>query len=160
MSTFNTASPEATALLASAFAIAAKGGEIILLEGPIGAGKTWFTRAFALEIGVKKLPSSASFGMMRSYRGKKMNLYHFDLFRAGYDDLENLGVEEFFGRDDGVTIMEWSEAASRLANETGYLKLSFNLAGGDKRQIKAYCAGEKSEKFLIRAKKEWKKMSK
>lgn len=159
LSIFESGSPEDTAQLAAAFAAALSGGEIILLEGPIGAGKTLFTRELARAIGVKKLPASASFGMMRAYSGKKMKLYHFDLFRAGEEDMENLGVEEFFGRNDGVSVMEWSEAAGNLAGDTGYLKLEFELAGGDSRRIKASCLGKESERFLKKAEKRWKKQS-
>ena len=160
---FKSRSPEDTASLAAAFAAALSGGEIILLEGPIGAGKTWFTRELARAIGVKRLPASASFGMMRAYKGskiiggKKFNLYHFDLFRAGEEDMENLGVEEFFGKEDGISLMEWSEAAGHLSSGIGYLKLSIELAGGDSRTIKAFCEGKKSENFLSKAEKIWRK---
>lgn len=160
---FKSRSPEDTASLAAAFAAALSGGEIILLEGPIGAGKTWFTRELARAIGVKRLPASASFGMMRAYKGtkpingRKLNLYHFDLFRAGEEDMENLGAEEFFGREDGVSVMEWSEAAARLSESTGYLRLSIELAGGDSRMINAFCCGKKAEKFLAKAEKIWRK---
>lgn len=159
--TFKSSSPEDTSRLAAIFAAALTGGEIILLEGPIGAGKTWFTRELARSIGVRRLPASASFGMMRSYRGtktingKKLSLYHFDLFRAGEEDMENLGVEEFFGREDGVSVMEWSEAAARLAEGTGYLKLEIELAGGDSRTITAYCDGRKAEMLLSAVKRNW-----
>ena len=160
---FKSTSPENTARLAAAFAAALSGGEIILLEGPIGAGKTWFTRELARAIGIKRLPASASFGMMRSYKatkainGKKMNLYHFDLFRAGEEDMENLGAEEFFGREDGVSVMEWSDAAVQISENTGYLKLSIELAGGDSRTINAYCCGKMAERFLAKAEKLWQK---
>ena len=152
---FDSSSPEDTSRIAASFAKALHGGEIILLEGPIGAGKTWFVREMARAIGVKRLPASASFGMMRSYKGtkaingRKLNLYHFDLFRAGEEDMENLGVEEYFGREDGVSVMEWSDAAAQLSEGIGYLKLKIELAGGDSRIIKAYCHGKKAENFLI-----------
>lgn len=159
LSIFESASPADTERLASVFAEVMCGGEIILLEGPIGAGKTYFTRGLARAMGIKKLPSSASFGMMRVYRGKKLRLYHFDLFRAGEEDMENIGVEEFFGSRDGVSVMEWSGAAGNLAGDTGYLKLEFELAGGDSRRIKASCLGAESERFLKKAEIKWKQQS-
>lgn len=159
LSIFKSSSPEDTACIAAAFAASAKGGEIILLEGPIGAGKTWFTRELARAIGVKKLPASASFGMMRSYKGKKLKLYHFDLFRAGEEDMENLGVEEFFGMEDGISIMEWSEAASSMADKTGYVKMIFELAGGNSRIIKTYAIGRRAKSFLKKTEEKWKKIS-
>ena len=163
---FKSSSPEDTSLLAASFAAALSGGEIILLEGPIGAGKTWFTRELAKALGVRRPPASASFGMMRSYKGtktlngKKLNLYHFDLFRAGEEDMENLGAEEFFGREDGVSVMEWSEAAAHLSESIGYLRLSIELSGGDSRIIKAFCAGKKAERLLAKAEKNWRKENK
>lgn len=156
---FQSNSPEDTSDLAKCFAGILRGGEIFLLEGPIGAGKTYFTRELAKALGIKKLPSSASFGMMRTYNGK-LKLYHFDLFRAGEDDMENLGIEEFFGNEDGVTVMEWSQAAMSLAEKTGYIGLNFQLAGGDKRKIKTSARGDASKKVLTAAKDIWQKIKK
>lgn len=132
-STFKSSSPEDTARLAGLFAGALKGGDALFLEGPIGAGKTFFVRELAAALGAKKLPVSASFNLMRAYKGR-LKLYHFDLFRAGEADMENIGLDEYLGRPDGITAVEWPEAAGEQRGNI--IRLVFELAGGDKRVIK------------------------
>lgn len=130
---FESASPADTAALAGFTARALRGGEALFLEGPIGSGKTFFIRELAAALGARRLPVSASFNLMRAYGGR-LKLYHFDLFRAGEADLENIGLDEYLGRKDGVTAVEWPAAAGGLgARET--LRLEFGLAGGDRRVI-------------------------
>lgn len=133
-STFKSSSPEDTARLAGLFAGALKGGDALFLEGPIGAGKTYFVRELAAALGARQLPVSASFNLMRAYKGR-LKLYHFDLFRAGEADMENIGLDEYLGRADGVTAVEWPEAAGGQRGEN-IIRVAFELAGGDRRLIK------------------------
>ena len=130
--------PADTARLAGLFAAGLKGGDALFLDGPIGSGKTFFVRELAAALGAKKLPVSASFNLMRAYKGR-LKLYHFDLFRAGEADMENIGLDEYLGRADGITAVEWpSAAAPRRADP---IRVEFELAGGDRRRIKI-SAGE------------------
>ena len=130
---FKSSCPADTARLARLFAAGLKGGDALFLEGPIGSGKTFFVRELAAGLGAKKLPVSASFNLMRAYRGR-LKLYHFDLFRAGEADMENIGLDEYLGRADGITAVEWPAAAEACAREP--VRLEFELAGGDRRVIK------------------------
>jgi len=130
---FKSGSPADTARLAGLFAASLKGGDTLFLEGPIGSGKTFFVRELAAALGAKKLPVSASFNLMRAYRGR-LKLYHFDLFRAGEADMENIGLDEYLGRADGITAVEWPAAAEACG--AAPVRLEFGLAGGDKRLIK------------------------
>ncbi len=129
---FRSGSPADTARLAGLFAAGLKGGDALFLEGPIGSGKTFFVRELAAALGAKKLPVSASFNIMRAYRGR-LKLYHFDLFRAGEADMENIGLDEYLGRADGITAVEWPAAAGTCGVEP--IRLEFKLAGGDRRVI-------------------------
>lgn len=129
---FRSASPSDTARLAALFAAGLKGGDALFLEGPIGSGKTFFVRELAAALGAKKLPVSASFNLMRAYGGR-LKLYHFDLFRAGEADMENIGLDEYLGRTDGITAVEWPAAAEAVRQEP--TRLEFALAGGDRRLI-------------------------
>jgi len=140
-------SPADTARLAGLFAAALKGGDALFLEGPIGSGKTFFVRELAAALGAKKLPVSASFNLMRAYRGR-LKLYHFDLFRAGEADMENIGLDEYLGRADGITAVEWPAAAESCGAEP--IRLEFELAGGDRRIIKisAGAAGRRAGKDI------------
>ncbi|HCC47267.1 MAG TPA: tRNA (adenosine(37)-N6)-threonylcarbamoyltransferase complex ATPase subunit type 1 TsaE [Elusimicrobia bacterium] len=131
---FKSSCPAETARLAGLFAAALRGGDAIFLEGPIGAGKTFFVRELAAALGAKQLPVSASFNLMRAYRGR-LKLYHFDLFRAGEADMENIGLDEYLGRADGITAVEWPAAAEGLHGRE-VIRLEFALAGGDARAVK------------------------
>ena len=156
-STFNFKSscPEDTVRLAGLLAAALKGGDALFLEGPIGAGKTFFVRELAAALGAKKLPVSASFNLMRAYKGR-LKIYHFDLFRAGEADMENIGLDEYLGREDGITAVEWPGAGGELFAGTEPLRVEFTLAGGDRRGITV----KAGESFLARLKaieEKWKK---
>ena len=132
-SIFKSSGPGETARLARLFAAGLRGGEALFLEGAIGAGKTFFVRELAKALGAKKLPVSASFNLMRAYKGR-LKLYHFDLFRAGEADMENIGLDEYLGRADGITAVEWPEAAGGQRGDV--IRVAFELGGGDKRVIK------------------------
>ncbi|HNW43212.1 MAG TPA: tRNA (adenosine(37)-N6)-threonylcarbamoyltransferase complex ATPase subunit type 1 TsaE [Elusimicrobiales bacterium] len=153
---FKSSGPADTARLAALFAGALTGGEILLLEGPIGAGKTFFTRELARALGARTLPVSASFNLMRSYGGR-LKLYHFDLFRAAAADLENIGLEDYLGRADGITVVEWPAAAAELTQGFTRLLLDFGLAGGDRRVIKVRCADKSAAAALAKVKRLWEK---
>lgn len=157
LSTFNFKSscPADTARLAGLLAPALKGGDALFLEGPIGSGKTFFVRELAAALGVKKLPVSASFNLMRAYKGR-LKIYHFDLFRAGEADMENIGLDEYLGREDGVTAVEWPGAGGEMFAGTEPLRLEFKLAGGDRRAI-AIKAGEGFLARLRAIEEKWQK---
>ncbi len=150
-SIFESSSPRETARLAGLFAAELKGGDALFLEGPIGSGKTFFVRELARALGAKELPVSASFNLMRSYRGR-LKLYHFDLFRAGEADMENIGLDEYLGRADGVTAVEWPAAADPVGG--GIVRLEFLLAGGDRRRIKVR-PGAGFAGALLRIERKW-----
>lgn len=152
-SIFKSSGPGETARLARLFAAELRGGEALFLEGAIGAGKTFFVRELAKALGAKKLPVSASFNLMRAYRGR-LKLYHFDLFRAGEADMENIGLDEYLGRPDGVTAVEWPGEGGELYAAAGPLRLEFRLAGGDRRVIAASAAGAGAA-LLERVKGKW-----
>ena len=58
-----------------------RGGEVIVLSGELGAGKTAFTKALAAALGVKETVLSPTFTMVKEYKGENLGLYHFDLYR-------------------------------------------------------------------------------
>jgi len=88
-------------------------GDICLLTGPLGAGKTCLTQGIAWGLGVVEYARSPTFVLMTRYRGR-LPLYHLDLYRIN-DPLEawDLGLEEqLFG--DGVCVVEWADRASQV----------------------------------------------
>lgn len=105
-----TRSTEETYALAQKIAQELNGGEVILLNGTLGAGKTTFTKGLALALGVKKTVVSPTFTIIKEYEGEKLHLYHIDMYRLESDDeLEELGVEELY-REDSVVVIEWNRA--------------------------------------------------
>jgi len=102
-------SVEDTQRLAMELAKDIKGGEIILLEGDLGAGKTTFTKAFAKALGVTANVTSPTFTFMKEYFGK-FPIYHFDMYRVSdEDELYELGLNEYLESKDGVCVIEWNK---------------------------------------------------
>ena len=86
-----------------------RGGEVIVLSGELGAGKTAFTKALAAALGVKETVLSPTFTMVKEYKGENLSLYHFDLYRIeDAAELEELGLDEYFS-SDAVTVIEWNK---------------------------------------------------
>ena len=85
-----------------------KGGEVLALFGPMGMGKTAFTRGLARGLGVQGGVSSPTFALVHEHAGK-IPLYHFDMFRVtSWDDLYSTGFFDYL-ESDGVLVIEWSE---------------------------------------------------
>jgi tRNA threonylcarbamoyladenosine biosynthesis protein TsaE len=72
---------EDTLKIGKDFASNLLGGEIITLEGDLGAGKTVFTKGVALGLKIEDIVTSPTFTIMNMYLGEKLNLYHFDMYR-------------------------------------------------------------------------------
>lgn len=109
-------------------------GDILLLEGDLGAGKTTFTQGLAEGLGVDEFVNSPTFVIINEYFSGNLPLYHMDLYRLEDESqLYDLGVEEyFFG--NGVSVVEWPEIAMPLLPET-YTRLTF-LREGQGREVK------------------------
>lgn len=157
--TFKIAGPQDTLRLAGLLAGLLEGGEVVSLTGMIGAGKTFFVQGLAHALGSKARPVSASFNLMRTYpsagAGGRLNIYHFDLFRVAPSEMDNLGLEDYLGRPDGLTAIEWSAPARTLYRRCDFLELDFELAGGDKRTVRAVAGGPSAEKILRDMEKAW-----
>jgi len=98
-----------TKRFAKSFAKSLVGGETILLVGDLGAGKTTFTQFLAKELGVKEAVTSPTFNIVKEYDGKKMKLYHFDMYRIeDASELQEIGAEDIlYGNEHDVVIVEW-----------------------------------------------------
>jgi tRNA threonylcarbamoyladenosine biosynthesis protein TsaE len=104
-------SPEETFELGAALGKDLRGGEIILLTGGLGAGKTLFTKGIlsSLDFDVDEV-TSPSFALVNLYRTDRFNIYHIDLWRAGNEDAAfSVGLEEIIEEDNAVVIIEWAE---------------------------------------------------
>lgn len=112
-----------------------KKGDILLLEGDLGAGKTTFTKGIANGLGIEGYVKSPTFTYVIEYQGP-ISLYHFDLYRLNQpDELYDLGFEDFM--DQGVLVMEWGVLVEDLLTEEGieFIKMSFTKNQEEKREI-------------------------
>ena len=93
--------------LARRYAADLTGGEVLLLEGEMGAGKTVFTKGLAEGLGVLQLVTSPTYAIMNEYEGR-LKVYHYDFYRIVEEaEAEELGLMEHFGDFDAVTVIEW-----------------------------------------------------
>ena len=101
--------PEETVLLGMRIGLHMKGGEIILLSGELGAGKTMLTKGIVKGIGADKMTSvvSPSFTIVNVYNAR-LDIIHVDLYRLDSEEIGNLGLEDFMDTDH-VIIVEWAE---------------------------------------------------
>ena len=100
-----TSSPEETQAFAERLGKRLTAGDVLTLEGDLGAGKTTFTKGLGVGLGVKRTINSPTFTIIKEYMGR-MPFYHMDVYRLEDSD-EDLGFEEFF-EGDGVTVIEWA----------------------------------------------------
>lgn len=101
-------SQEDTFRIASEVAGTLKGGEAVILNGELGAGKTTFTKGLARAMGIDRNVVSPTFTIIKEYSGRDLMLYHIDMYRLDDDsELEELGVDELFTKDS-VVVIEWN----------------------------------------------------
>lgn len=106
---FVTHSPEETFELARSIGEQLRGGEIFLLSGELGAGKTVFAKGIAAGLDID--PSgvtSPTFTLINAHEGR-LRFYHVDLYRLDSAAHRNLGLEEVFDDEKAVTVIEWAE---------------------------------------------------
>ena len=102
-----TVSPSETQVLGEVLGRLTHPGDIILLSGPLGAGKTCFTQGMARGLGVSASTPSPTFMLAREYHGR-LPLYHLDLYRLEFNEIAELGLEEYL-YGEGVSVVEWAE---------------------------------------------------
>lgn len=96
---------EETMELAKEMAKRLKPGDVIALEGDLGAGKTTFTKGIAQGLEISRTVNSPTFTIIKEYDGK-IPLFHMDVYRIK-DSFEDLGLDEYF-EGDGVSVVEWA----------------------------------------------------
>ena len=129
---YRSLSIEDTYKIAKLVADSCVGNEIILLSGDLGAGKTTFTKGFAKALGIEKNVTSPTFTLMRSYKGGRLPLYHFDLYRVkSEEEVEELGLSEYFDIG-GVCVIEWNKF-QHLSGKI--IRIDFQYADDGERKI-------------------------
>ncbi|WP_216831756.1 tRNA (adenosine(37)-N6)-threonylcarbamoyltransferase complex ATPase subunit type 1 TsaE [Alkalihalobacterium elongatum] len=103
--TWTSHSPEETFEFGERLAKFLVAGDVLTLEGDLGAGKTSFTKGIGKGLGVKRVINSPTFTIIKEYRGS-LPLYHMDVYRLEHSE-EDLGFDEYF-EGEGVTVVEWA----------------------------------------------------
>lgn len=108
-------------------------GDVLALIGGLGTGKTALTRYIAEGLGIKSRVNSPTFNIVKEYRGGRLPLFHFDVYRVSdSDELFNIGCEEYF-YGDGVCIVEWADLIRDILPEnTRYIYIDYGENEGER----------------------------
>lgn len=131
---------EATRDLAAALSAVVAPGDLILLAGELGAGKTAFAQGLGSGLGVTEQITSPTFTLARHYEGR-LDLHHVDVYRLErFSEMQDVGIAELLD-SDGVVLIEWGDAvAPALPAEYLEIRLTYG-AGDDDRDIDLRCVG-------------------
>ena len=131
--------PQATFDLGEKFGESLAGGEMILLSGNLGAGKTLFTKGImsALEFDVDEV-TSPSFALVNLYKTEKFDVYHIDLWRLdeNSDAAFAVGLSEILEDETAVTIIEWAERLRNFSFPETVYSVKIEGDGDDARTVK------------------------
>ena len=117
-----------------------KAGDVILLEGELGAGKSELARGIAKGLGVQETVTSPSFTILNVYESGRVPLYHFDWYRLeNAEELYELGMDEYLG-GDGIALVEWPGRCPDAVPEKS-LRIRIKAEGENTRQIKEEANG-------------------
>lgn len=138
--------PDDTEALGSRIASNLRPGDVVVLAGGLGVGKTLFTRGIATGLGVEEPVLSPSFVLVRQYRSGFMPVTHADVYRLTsmneFDDLDVLELAR-----DGVLVIEWGEAVEP-ALPIDHLRIEFEVAETGSRTLRFVGAGSWAERDL------------
>ena len=111
-----------------------KAGDVVVLEGELGAGKSELARGIAKGLGVTETVTSPSFTILNVYESGRCPLYHFDWYRLeSEEELYELGMDEYLG-GDGIAVVEWAERCPDAVPEN-VLRIRLEVTGGESRRI-------------------------
>lgn len=132
-----THSPEETMSVAEKLAKKLSKGDVVMLSGDLGSGKTTFTKGLGKALGVKNAKTrinSPTFVLIKEYNGL-IPMYHLDLYRLdNIKDIEDLAIGEYL-YGEGVTIIEWAEKIKNALPKR-YILVRFKVKGRNKREVK------------------------
>lgn len=112
---------EKTKQLATDFAKRLKPGDLVVLNGDLGAGKTTFTRYTFEALGAKGVVNSPTFAIMKVYESPVAELYHFDTYRIDVNEAIESGFDEILSNRQGkIIFIEWSENIAPLLQNIAY----------------------------------------
>ncbi len=134
---------EETMRIAEKLAVLLHPGDVITLQGDLGAGKTTFTKGLGIGLGVTRTINSPTFTIVKEYMGE-LPLYHMDVYRLEESE-EDIGFDEYFN-GDGISVVEWPQFITAFLPEKR-LDISLKTIEDDKRQMILAPKGHDFEKI-------------
>jgi len=140
--------PEATQALGQRLGALLFPGAVVALVGPLGAGKTLFTRGIALglEVAAPEQVTSPTFVLIQEYAAR-LPIYHFDVYRLKHlAEFEDLGALEYFA-GNGVCLIEWADRVAPLLPDE-HLSIDFELTGPQSRRLTLTGNGSRHQQII------------
>lgn len=145
---YTSKSEDDTKQLAQKFASILKTGDVIVLSGDLGSGKTKFTEGFLTYYGLENEISSPTFTIVNEYKKDSINIYHFDVYRLeDSSEFYAIGGDEYF--ENGICIIEWGDLIED-ALPKDYIKIDFSRDSNnvDERTLNIQSIGQKYDKII------------
>ena len=134
MNAFVTGNEEETMNVGASLGAELQPGDVVLLYGQLGAGKTAFVRGLAHGVGASPDEvSSPTFTLVQEYAGASATLYHVDLYRLEPKEVDDLGLEELVSAD-GIVAIEWADRWTGRPDDV--IQVWIEEAGEEKRSIR------------------------
>ena len=146
--TFASKGAEETRRLGEGIGALLREGDVVLLSGELGAGKTVFVQGIARGLGFEGSVSSKSFVLLGEYSGQ-VKLYHADLYRLeAAEEGAELALDELSA--DGVLVVEWPERAGEDVLPKEHVRVEFEVTGEEERAVRISGVGERIEDIVGR----------
>lgn len=128
-------SPAATHAIAAAVASVARAGDIIVLAGEMGAGKTAFAQGFGAALGITEQITSPTFTLVHSYPLRKLTFHHADLYRLSTQhEVADLALAEL-AEDGGIILVEWGDVVASSLGDHLFVRLEVDPADDSVREL-------------------------
>ena len=142
---FKSKNSEQTYELAYKLAKYIKGGDIILLNGDLGAGKTTFVKGFAQAVGVKQSVTSPTFTLLKTYKANNFTIVHVDAYRLDGDTFDEL---DDYINDENVVFIEWSDCLASQDLIENHLSINIRYISKNQREYTISYNGERYENIV------------
>ncbi len=118
-----------TVAFGAALGRALRVGDVVLLYGDLGAGKTTLVRGLARGAGFRGRVTSPTFALAHAYRGRRLTLHHLDLYRLAEGEVEEVGLDELLADPRGAVVVEWPQAVPRWPKRRVEIRLAHLKSG-------------------------------